>query len=232
MNNTNTSLHGIIIAFIIVILLFVPIPTIGKFVCLWILFLVICNLICGNPLFSLFISTVFVALFAMYLGPSIKQQNVENFEPEVETDIASEPVDKPIEKPTEKTNLDDIMNQISASVSSGDVSGGGDGGDSGGGGGDSEKNKEIEDFFGKLDVGNYEDSDDDSDEDANEDKLEKKVGKTTTSSKKAYKAQKQLYDLNVTANALNMTITKMAPTLQKGQKIIEKLKGLGIEKYL
>lgn len=228
MNNTNTSLHGIIIAFIIVILLFVPIPTIGKFICLWILFLVICNLICGNPLFSLFISTVFVALFAMYLGPNIKQQNVENFEPEVETDVVSEPVDKPIEKLTEKTNLDDIMNQISASVSSGNVSGGGDSG----GDGDGEKNKEIEDFFGKLDVGNYEDSDDDSDEDADEDKLEKKVGKTTTSSKKAYKAQKQLYDLNVTANALNMTITKMAPTLQKGQKIIEKLKGLGIEKYL
>ena len=220
MNNTNTSLHGIIIAFIIVILLFVPIPTIGKFICLWILFLVICNLICGNPLFSLFISTVFVALFAMYLGPNIKQQNVENFEPELETDVALEPVDKPVVESKGQNQLDDIMNQINASVSG--VSGGGGGGD----------DRVIDDLFGKLEVGDYEDSDDDSDEDEDEVKLEKKAGKTTVSSKNAYKAQKQLYDLNVTANALNMTITKMAPTLQKGQKIIEKLKGLGIEKYL
>ena len=222
MNNTNTSLQGVIIAFIIVILLFVPIPTIGKFICLWILFLVICNLICGNPLFSLFISTVFVALFAMYLGPNIKQQNVESFEPGLEKEVDLEPVDEPVVESKGQNQLDDIMNQINASVSGGGGGGGGGGGSEGG----------IDDLFGKLEVGDYEDSDDDSDEDEDEVKLEKKAGKTTVSSKNAYKAQKQLYDLNVTANALNMTITKMAPTLQKGQKIIERLKGLGIEKYL
>ena len=165
---------------------------------------------------------LFVALFAMYLGPNIKQQNVESFEPGLEKEVDLEPVNEPVVESKGQNQLDDIMNQINASVSGG---GGGSGGGSGSEGG-------IDDLFGKLEVGDYEDSDDDSDEDEDEVKLEKKAGKTTVSSKNAYKAQKQLYDLNVTANALNMTITKMAPTLQKGQKIIERLKGLGIEKYL
>jgi hypothetical protein len=91
-----------------------------------------------------------------------------------------------------------------------------------------------DELFGKIDIGDYddEDSDEDSDEDEDEDKMEKKVGKTTSSSKKAYKAQKQLYDLNNTANALHKTLTRMAPTLEKGQKIIDMVGKMGIEKYL
>lgn len=91
-----------------------------------------------------------------------------------------------------------------------------------------------DDLFGKIDIGEYddEDSDEDSDEDEDEDKMEKKVGKTTHSSKKAYKAQKQLYDLNNTANALHKTLAKMGPTLAKGQKIIDMVEKMGIQKYL
>ncbi len=91
-----------------------------------------------------------------------------------------------------------------------------------------------DDLFGKIDIGEYddEDSDEDSDEDEDEDKMEKKVGKTTHSSKKAYKAQKQLYDLNNTANALHKTLAKMAPTLERGQKIMDMVEKMGIQKYL
>ena len=91
-----------------------------------------------------------------------------------------------------------------------------------------------DELFGKIDIGDYddEDSDEDSDEDEDDEKIEKKVGKTTSSSKKAYKAQKQLYDLNNTANALHKTLTRMAPTLEKGQKIIDMVGKMGIEKYL
>ena len=91
-----------------------------------------------------------------------------------------------------------------------------------------------DDLFGKIDIGEYddEDSDEDSDEDEDEDKIEKKVGKTTHSSKKAYKAQKQLYDLNNTATALHKTLAKMAPTLEKGQKIMDMVEKMGIQKYL
>ena len=94
--------------------------------------------------------------------------------------------------------------------------------------------KDDDELFGKIDIGEYDDddSDEDSDEDEDEDKMEKKVGKTTSSSKKAYKAQKQLYDLNNTANALHKTLTRMAPTLEKGQKIIDMVGKMGIQKYL
>jgi hypothetical protein len=230
MRDTYISLQGLVIAFLIVILLFIPIPVIGRFICLWILFVIICNLVSGDILFSLFISTFFVILFFLYLGPkktiSDSENTVENFdggegESKDKLDTEMEVAEKAPEKAPEKelkdmnpTQLNNIVDKLNVSVGP--------------------AKDDDDDLFGKIDIGDYddEDSDEDSDEDEDEDKMEKKVGKTTSSSKKAYKAQKQLYDLNNTANALHKTLTRMAPTLEKGQKIIDMVEKMGIQKYL
>jgi hypothetical protein len=228
MRDAYISLQGLVIAFLIVILLFVPIPVIGRFICLWILFVVICNLVSGDILFSLFISTFFVILFFLYLGPkstiSGAGNMIEKFEggdTEDKLDTEMEITEKEPEKAPEKdlkdmnpTQLNNIVDKLNVSVGP--------------------AKDDDDELFGKIDIGEYddEDSDEDSDEDEDEDKMEKKVGKTTSSSKKAYKAQKQLYDLNNTANALHKTLVRMAPTLEKGQKIIDMVEKMGIQKYL
>ena len=238
MRDTYISLQGLVIAFFIVILLFIPIPKIGRFICLWVLFVIICNLVSGDILFSLFISTFFVILFFIYLGPerTIPQNMVEKFEGGsggdggddklndemeitekveiTETSSKSDPAPEKELKDMNPTQLNNIVDKLNVNVGS--------------------SKDDDDDLFGKLDIGDYEDedSDEDSDEDEDEDKIEKKVGKTTSSSKKAYKAQKQLYDLNTTANALHKTLTRMGPTLEKGQKIIDTISKMGIQKYL
>ena len=229
MRDTYISLQGLVIGFLIVILLFIPIPVIGRFICLWILFVVVCNLVSGDILFSLFISTFFVILFFLYLGPkrtiSISGNTIENFDGEGESgdklDTEMEITAKAPEKAPEKDIKDMNPSQLNNIVDKLNVSVG-------------PAKDDDDELFGKIDIGDYddEDSDEDSDEDEDEDKIEKKVGKTSFSSKKAYKAQKQLYDLNNTANALHKTLTRMAPTLEKGQKIIDMVGKMGIEKYL
>ena len=221
MRDTYIYLQGL------VILLFIPIPKIGQFICLWILFVVICNLVSGDILFSLFISTFFVILFFIYLGPKniISGNMVEKFDggdgEDDKLNTEMEITDRAPEKAPEKelkdmnpTQLNNIVDKLNVSVGP--------------------AKDEDDELFGKIDIGDYEDedSDDDSDEGDDEDKIEKKVGKTTSSSKKAYKAQKQLYDLNNTANALHKTLTRMGPTLEKGQKIIDMVEKMGIQKYL
>jgi len=232
MRDTYISLQGLVIGFLIVLLLFIPIPVIGRFICLWILFVIVCNLVSGDILFSLFISTFFVILFFLYLGPkrtvSISGNTFENFDGEggkdkldTEMEITAKEPDKVPEKAPEKDLKDMNPSQLNNIVDKLNVSVG-------------PAKDDDDELFGKLDIGEYddEDSDEDSDEDEDEDKIEKKVGKTTYSSKKAYKAQKQLYDLNNTANALHKTLTRMAPTLEKGQKIIDMVGKMGIDKYL
>lgn len=222
MRDTYISLQGLVIAFLIVILLFIPIPVIGRFICLWILFVVVCNLVSGDILFSLFISTFFVILFFLYLGPkrtiSVSGNTVESFEGgedklDTEMEITAKAPEKEL-KDMNPSQLNNIVDKLNVSVGP--------------------AKDDDDELFGKIDIGEYddEDSDEDSDEDEDEDKMEKKVGKTTSSSKKAYKAQKQLYDLNNTANALHKTLSRMAPTLEKGQKIIDMVQKMGIQKYL
>lgn len=229
MRDTYISLQGLVIGFLIVILLFIPIPIISRFICLWILFVVVCNLVSGDILFSLFISTFFVILFFLYLGPkktiSFSGNMVESFESgeggedklDTEMEITVKEPEKAPEKDLKDMNpsqLNNIVDKLNVNVGT--------------------SKDDDDDLFGKIDIGDYEDedSDEDSDEDEDEDKIEKKVGKTSFSSKKAYKAQKQLYDLNNTATALHKTLTKMAPTLERGQKIIDMVGKMGIQKYL
>jgi len=165
----------------------------------------------------------------LYLGPkrtiSISGNMVESFEGgeggEDKLDTEMEITEKEPEKAPEKNLKDMNPSQLNTIVDKLNVSVG-------------TSKDDDDELFGKIDIGDYEDedSDEDSDEDEDEDKIEKKVGKTSFSSKKAYKAQKQLYDLNNTANALHKTLTRMAPTLEKGQKIIDMVGKMGIQKYL
>jgi hypothetical protein len=164
----------------------------------------------------------------LYLGPkqtiSFSGNTVEGFEGgegdnkiDTQMEITAQEPEKAPEKDLKDMNpsqLNNIVDKLNVSVGP--------------------AKDDDDDLFGKIDIGDYddEDSDEDSDEDEDEDKMEKKVGKTTSSSKKAYKAQKQLYDLNNTANALHKTLTRMAPTLEKGQKIIDMVGKMGIQKYL
>ena len=75
---------------------------------------------------------------------------------------------------------------------------------------------------------NDEDDDEDDEEVFSKGNKRRKVGKTKTSSKTAYKAQKDLYNLYSTTKLLKDTLTKMSPALVNGQKIIEKMQSLGI----
>ena len=132
MRDTYISLQGLVIGFLIVLLLFIPIPVIGRFICLWILFVVVCNLVSGDILFSLFISTFFVILFFLYLGPkrtiSFSGNMVEKFEGgegesgdklDTEMEITAKPVEKAPEKDLKDMNpsqLNTIVDKLNISV--------------------------------------------------------------------------------------------------------------------
>jgi hypothetical protein len=81
-----------------------------------------------------------------------------------------------------------------------------------------------------LDPKAFEDSDEDSDKDEKEDNMD--VGSSKVSSKQAYKAQKQLYDLTVATSKLGKQLESLSKPLKNGQKIIEKLNHVGLGKFI
>ena len=81
-----------------------------------------------------------------------------------------------------------------------------------------------------LDPKAFEDSDEDSDKDEKEDNME--VGSSKVSSKQAYKAQKQLYDLTVATSKLGKQLESLSKPLKNGQKIIENLNKVGLGKFI
>jgi hypothetical protein len=91
---------------------------------------------------------------------------------------------------------------------------------------DSSKEKDAFD----LDPKAFEDSDEDSDKDEKEDNMD--VGSSKVSSKQAYKAQKQLYDLTVATSKLGKQLESLSKPLKNGQKIIEKLNHVGLGKFI
>jgi hypothetical protein len=91
-------------------------------------------------------------------------------------------------------------------------------------------NDKVEKDAFDLDTKAFEDSDEDSDKDEKEDNMD--VGKSKVSSKEAYKAQKQLYDLTVATSKLGKQLESLSKPLMNGQKIIENLNKMGIGKLL
>jgi hypothetical protein len=81
-----------------------------------------------------------------------------------------------------------------------------------------------------LDTKAFEDSDEDSDKDEKEDNMD--VGSSKVSSKQAYKAQKQLYDLTVATSKLGKQLESLSKPLKNGQKIIENLNKVGLGRFI
>lgn len=200
--------QGLIAALLILFLFIVPSPIYITGIILWFIIFIVCNQVTYNILFSIFIASAFIAIFAVFRSYGIRGKYnppnvfrdmfIENFEDNNNDLLVDNP--KEDEKKEEKISMMD------------------------------ELDKDDEDAFGKLDAGDYEDSDEDTDADEDTDNME--IGKSETSSKKAYKAQKQLYDLTLATKKLGEQMEKLSAPLKKGQKIIDSLQKFGINKFV
>ena len=222
--------QSLIAVLLILFLFYVPTPTFITAFLLWIIILIVFNQISNNVVFSFFVATSFLAIFIIFIAMGKKGHYipvtgfrdlfVEQFEGEGDGEKKKNP-ELLVDNPTKNEEVDvDIMFKEGAEdqkvekppkISMMD-----------------EAKKDEEDVFGKLNADDFEESDDDTE--ADEDELE--VGKSTVSSKQAYKAQKQLYDLTVATKKLGDHMEKLSGPLKKGQKIIESLEKFGLNKFV
>ena len=218
--------QSLIAAFLILFLLFVPSPTIITVIFLWIIIFIVSNQLTNNFIISIFISTTFLALFIIFneIGKkdnrykphkfNIFNENIENFDNNEKDETENNLL---IENPKNNETIDieaqftDDNVEKPPKISMMD-----------------ENKNDDEDAFDKLDTGDFEDSDEDTDDD-NDDS---DVGKSKISSKKAYKAQKQLYDLTMATKKLSEQMEHLSGPLKKGQKIIESLEKFGLNKFI
>ena len=213
-----------VVLLLLVIFIRMPIAVVAIF--LWIIIFIISNQLCKNILFSVFIASLFLVLYLMYCYRTGQTQQIESFEgvnemvvenPKDDNPEATNFVDNPVAE--QPANLEDkkeddppaaaTENKISMMDSI-----------------DSSKEKDAFD----LDPKAFEDSDEDSDKDEKEDNMD--VGSSKVSSKQAYKAQKQLYDLTVATSKLGKQLESLSKPLKNGQKIIEKLNHVGLGKFI
>jgi hypothetical protein len=212
-----------VVLLLLVIFIRMPIAVVAIF--LWIIIFIISNQLCKNILFSVFIASLFLVLYLMYCYKTGQTQQIESFEgvnemvvenPKDDNPEATNFVDNPVAE--QPANLEDkkedpptaaIENKISMMDSV-----------------DTTKEKDAFD----LDPKAFEDSDEDSDKDEKEDNMD--VGSSKVSSKQAYKAQKQLYDLTVATSKLGKQLESLSKPLKNGQKIIEKLNHVGLGKFI
>lgn len=229
--------QGAIIAFLILFLFIVPIPKLAGLAFLWIIVLLLVNMLSGCWFFSFFMASIFVIILFVFLLMKSRNDNIEfrkafieNFaenKPKVDEDdnevergnlpMLVGDMEKTQEKISEAINKPNMieLSAIAKEIPEKKIS-------------MMEKDENLEDdVFGKLDIDGDEESDEETEEEEKE--LEKKAGKTSVSSKHAYKAQKQLYDLTVAVSKLHDNMEKIAPTLKKGQKIIESMDKLGLK---
>jgi len=230
-NKQLKNYQGIIVAFLFLFLFFVPIPRVISIIIIWFIVFLIANIFGGSGLFAAFISTAFAALLIVFVilrssePKNLRKIFIENFEGEEKSknDENDEKVlndNLPEVKEIEPKKLDidvkltDVVQEPKPekkiSMMDQDI-------------------KENEDVFGKIDLNDLEDSDEDSDKEADEDDL--KPGTTKVSSKQAYKAQKQLYDLTMAVDKLHNHMEQLSGPLKKGQKIIDSLEKFGISKF-
>lgn len=228
--------QSLIAALLILLLFTTPSPPYIIGIILWFIILIICNQITDKILFSFFIASAFLAIFIIFQALSSKGDYrvprelrnifVENFDGENEMTIENPKTEpkKDLEKEVKEVvdvdiniDVDKVMEnpekKPEKKISMMDV-----------------VDKDEEDVFGKLNVVEFESSDEDSDEDEDEDDME--VGKSKSSSKKAYKAQKQLYDLTLATKKLGDYMDKLSGPLKNGQKIIDSLNKFGLNKFV
>lgn len=213
-----------VVLLLLVIFIRMPIAVVAIF--LWIIIFIISNQLCKNILFSVFIASLFLVLYLMYCYRTGQTQQIESFEgvnemvvenPKDDNPEATNFVDNPVAD--QPANLEDKKEDdppapaIEKKISMMDSV-------------DTTKEKDAFD----LDPKAFEDSDEDSDKDEKEDNMD--VGSSKVSSKQAYKAQKQLYDLTVATSKLGKQLESLSKPLKNGQKIIEKLNHVGLGKFI
>jgi len=212
-----------VVLLLLVIFIRMPIAVVAIF--LWIIIFIISNQLCKNILFSVFIASLFLILYLMYCYRTGQTQQIESFEgvnemvvenPKDDNPEATNFVDNPVAD--QPANLEDKKDDPPAATTENKISMM-----------DSVDTTKEKDAF-DLDPKAFEDSDEDSDKDEKEDNMD--VGSSKVSSKQAYKAQKQLYDLTVATSKLGKQLESLSKPLKNGQKIIEKLNHVGLGKFI
>jgi hypothetical protein len=208
--------QSLVAVILLLLVIFIRMPIIVVAIFLWIIIFIISNQLCRNFLFSIFIASLFLALYLVYCYRSDNCTQIESFDgvnemvvenPKDDNPEANNFVDNPVaEQPAELSNETKISMM------------------------DPLNNDKVEKDAFDLDTKAFEDSDEDSDKDEKEDNLE--VGSSKVSSKQAYKAQKQLYDLTVATSKLGKQLESLSKPLKNGQKIIENLNKVGLGKFI
>jgi hypothetical protein len=217
--------QSLVAVVLLLLVIFVRMPIAVVAIFLWIIIFIISNQLCKSILFSVFIASLFLVLYLMYCYRTGQTQQIESFEgvnemvvenPKDDNPEATNFVDNPIAD--EPTNLEDKEDDVQPTTKENKISMM-----------DSIDTTKEKDAF-DLDPKAFEDSDEDSDKDEKEDDME--VGSSKVSSKQAYKAQKQLYDLTVATSKLGKQLESLSKPLKNGQKIIENLNKVGLGRFI
>ena len=215
--------QSLVAVILLLLVIFIRMPIIVVAIFLWIIIFIISNQLCKNILFSLFIASLFLVLYLVYCYRSDSYQQLESFEgvnemvvenPKVDNPEATNFIDNPVAE--QPVNLEDKKESVpdESKISMMDPL----------------NNDKVEKDAFDLDPKAFEDSDEDSDNDEKEENME--LGKSKVSSKQAYKAQKQLYDLTVATEKLGKQLDSLSKPLKNGQKIIENLNKVGLGKFI
>jgi hypothetical protein len=218
--------QSLVAVILLLLVIFIRMPIIVVAIFLWIIIFIISNQLCKNILFSFFISSLFLILYLIYCYKSNEYEQVESFEGENEMVVENPKDDNPettnfVENPIvempenleeKKETVQEVPNESKISMM------------------DPLNNESVEKDAFDLDPKAFEDSDEDSDKDEKEENME--IGKSKVSSKEAYKAQKQLYDLTVATSKLGKQLESLSKPLKNGQKIIENLNKVGLGKFI
>jgi hypothetical protein len=225
--------QSLIAVILLILIIFIRMPIVIVAIFLWIIIFIISNQLCKNFLFSLFIASLFLVLYLIYCYRSGDSMQIESFEgvnemvvenPKNDNPEAVNFVDNPIADLDSKNEKEE--KNESPAIESSDSKNNEDKISMM----DNVKNSETDKDAFDLDPKAFEDSDEDSDKDEKEDDME--VGSSKVSSKQAYKAQKQLYDLTVATSKLGKQLESLSKPLKNGQKIIENLNKYGIGKLI
>ena len=215
--------QSLVAVVLLLLVIFIRMPIVVVAIFLWIIIFIVSNQLCKNILFSVFIASLFLVLYLMFCYKTGGSPQIESFEgvnemvvenPKDDNPEATNFVDNPVmEQPANLEDKKDEQPPKEADETKISMM-------------DPLNNNKMEKDAFDLDPKTFEDSDEDSDKDEKEDNME--VGSSKVSSKQAYKAQKQLYDLTVATSKLGKQLESLSKPLKNGQKIIENLNRVGL----
>ena len=219
--------QSLVAVVLLLLVIFIRMPIVVVAIFLWIIIFIVSNQLCKNILFSVFIASLFLVLYLMFCYKTGESPQIESFEgvnemvvenPKDDNPEANNFVDNPVaEQPVNLEDKKDEQPPKEADETKISMM-------------DPLNNNKVEKDAFDLDPKSFEDSDEDSDKDEKEDNME--VGSSKVSSKQAYKAQKQLYDLTVATSKLGKQLESLSKPLKNGQKIIENLNRVGLGRFI